>query len=82
MISPSENGVSVEPGAADARTAELERLLHDDEIIILAVKPSSWFVLLVSLPVLWVLVALAFPLGTLRSAATMACVAWRIAAGL
>ena len=59
MLSPSENGVSVEPGAVDARTAELERLLHDDEIIILAVKPSSWFVLLVSLPVLWVLVALA-----------------------
>ncbi len=59
MLSPSENGVSVEPTrSADVQTVALERLLQDGESIILAIKPSSWFVLLVSLPVLLIAVGL------------------------
>ncbi len=55
MLSPSENGVSVEaPAGADVQTVELENLLQDGESIILAIKPSSWFVLLISLPVLFI----------------------------
>ncbi len=59
MLSPSENGVSVEPTrSADVQIVELEHLLQDGESIILAIKPSSWFVLLVSLPVLLIAVGL------------------------
>jgi hypothetical protein len=46
----------VAPGASTVLPAEAaiaERLLRDGEIIILAVKPSRWFVLLVTWPVLW-----------------------------
>lgn len=38
--------------AAAAETLIAEELLEDGEIVLLAVKPSGWFVLLVSLPVL------------------------------
>ena len=46
----------ITPGASTVMPAEAavaERLLRDGEIIILAVKPSRWFVLLVTWPVLW-----------------------------
>jgi hypothetical protein len=39
--------------ALPAEAAVAERLLQDGEIVILAIKPSRWFVVLVSLPVLW-----------------------------
>ncbi len=59
MLSPSKNGVSVEPTRqADVQAVELEKLLQEGESIILAIKPSSWFVLLVSLPVLLITVGL------------------------
>ena len=46
----------VAPGASTALPAEAavaERLLRDGEIIIFAIKPSRWFVLLVTWPTLW-----------------------------
>jgi len=45
---------SAEPAnlAAEGTAATVTRLLEDGEIVLLAVKPSRWFVLLVSWPVL------------------------------
>lgn len=45
---------TAEPAAAAHRAAEVaaERILRDGETILLAIKPSPWFVLLVSWPVL------------------------------
>jgi hypothetical protein len=58
--------------AVVARAAVLEHLLHDEEVVLLAVKPSGWFVPLSSLPTLAVLAvgghylggALDLPLGS------------------
>jgi len=48
-MSPTAEPTSAE---AAAEATELDRLLGDGEIVLLALKPSSWFVPLVSLPVL------------------------------
>jgi len=45
---------SAEPAGASvaAATSQIEAALDDGEVVLLAIKPSSWFVLLVSLPVI------------------------------
>ena len=48
-------GMSRTDGAVAGTVTEVvlaERILHDGEVVILTVKPSGWFVLLCSLPVL------------------------------
>lgn len=47
---------SAEPASAHAaaESIDLGNLLSDGEVVLLAIKPSSWFVLLISLPVVTV----------------------------
>lgn len=53
------------PAASDAQSAPApaavatEQILHDGEVVLLAVKPSGWFIVLTSLPVLAVLAVVA-----------------------
>jgi len=65
-MSPSAQSASAsEPAVAQAA----ERLLADGEVIVLALKPSGWFVLLASLPVL--LLALAAAAGAFVAGARL-----------
>lgn len=54
--------------AAEARILLPEQLLTDGEVIILAVKPSGWFVLLASWPVLAIAAMAGVAMGLLRTA--------------
>jgi len=67
-MTPSADSAST---SATARPTLAEELLEDGEVVVLAVKPSGWFVMLVSLPVLAAaagLAAAAYLIGELAGA--------------
>jgi len=52
-MSPMADGANL-ARAADAKAAQAEQLLGSGEVVILAIRPSGWFILIVSFPVLTV----------------------------
>ncbi len=53
-MSPMADGANLPAAAADAKAVQAEQLLGSGEVVILALRPSGWFILFVSFPVLLV----------------------------
>ena len=51
-MSPMADGANLPAAAADAQAAQAQQLLGSGEVVILALRPSGWFILIVSFPVL------------------------------